>query len=203
MNLTNEEVKLLDSIVKAASANTIVYEFPAAAATLMSLGYIEGNPALTDADGRIAFRATANGLAAMQNIQAAASALPPAPPVPLEAKAAKIAASHPGFQKISNFVFPAKQRRLGARAGKKYDVDSLELHEAMFVPASEEMPNPKKSLASTISAANKRYASFTPARFFKTLAVEEGQKVSDGTVVAPAKGCYIVRVEPPVAAPAA
>lgn len=198
--LSNEDVKLLGDAVAAASQNTIVYASPIAASTLMNLAYIEGNPAMTDAAGNMAFRPTAAGLVALQNLQAATAPTPvppPAVPQTLEQKAAAIAQSHPGFARGTGFVPPAKAKRAGKHVGKKYDVDSLELGGWIFVPATEAQPNPKKSLASTISAANRKYATFTPQRFFKSFSAEAGQTFGDGSIVAPTNGCYIVRLEPP------
>lgn len=190
--LSNEDVKLLSDAVAAASHNTIVYAFPIAATTLISAGYLEGNAAMTDAEGRIAFRPTAAGLVALQNVSAAVS---PAP-VTLEQKAAAIAASHPGFQRGTGFAVPTKAKRTSRNVAKKYDIDSLELDGWIFVPATEAQPNPKKSLASTISSANRKYATFNPPRFFKTFSAEAGQTF--GAITAPSDGCYIVRLEPPV-----
>lgn len=202
--LSTEDVKLLGEAVTAASSNTIVYAYPMQAVTLLNLGYIEGNEAMRDQEGRVAFRPTATGLVALQNLQAAASA-PVVPAVPTAQRAAAIAASHPGFARGNGFVVPQRGKRAAKNVGKKYDLEALELGGWIFVPVSEEQPNPKKSLASTISSANRKYATFSPPRFFKTFSAEKGQQFGE-CITAPDNGCYIVRLEPPapvVEAPAA
>lgn len=193
MSLTNEEVQMLQAAVAATSNSSVIYANTAQAATLLSQNLIEGNPALVDTAGNIAYRATAAGIAAAQNYAASAS-------LTHEQKTAAVAASHPGFAKGNGFVIPAKASRKGVAIAKKYDLDTLELNGWIFVPATAEMPKPKKSLASTISAANRKYATgFTPARHFRTFYAEKDQAFGD--LVAPAEGAYIVRVEPPALKP--
>lgn len=51
---------------------------------------------------------------------------------------------------------PAIKRK--GPANSVYPFDALEVGQSFFVPATEDMPNPGKSLASTVSSASKRYA---------------------------------------------
>lgn len=65
------------------------------------------------------------------------------------------------FGIIANAVPPPSKRGSGLRNGgapKKYPFDQLELNQSFFVPVSAELPDPLKTLGSTISAANNRYA---------------------------------------------
>lgn len=79
-----------------------------------------------------------------------------------------------------------------------YPFDALEIGQSFFVPATETMPNPAKTLASTVSTATRRYKSATPARVF-TIRANVFQVEGDSTTP---KGARIWRVTPPVEAPA-
>ena len=139
---------------------------------------------------------------------AAAPVVAPAPPVVPAVPAAVAAAGQPTgqsdntgntrFQIGTGFALPQKTIRRSGGTGKIYPFESLELNGFIFVPATEERQNPKKSLASTVSAANRRFADFNPPRYFRTFRASKGQVF--GTVTAPADGVYIVRVEPPAPA---
>ncbi len=43
----------------------------------------------------------------------------------------------------------------------QYPFDALEVNKSFHIPATEKRPNPAKSLASTVSAATKKYAEDT------------------------------------------
>jgi len=64
-----------------------------------------------------------------------------------------------GFEVITNAVLPASKRGGGGGgAPMKYPFDKLEVGNSFFVPATAKLPNPLKTLGSTISSANIRYA---------------------------------------------
>lgn len=184
---TNEEVTLLKQVVDATNANSFVYASQAQTANLVAAGLVEGNPAVVDAAGNMAYRATPAGITASQT---------PAP-----AAASTGAATHATYTVHPGFQAPAKSNRRPGGTGRTYPFESMELNSYIFVPATEKRPDPKKSLASTISSANKRFKDFSPQRYFRTYRAQEGQKF--GELVAPSNGAYIVRVDPPVAKPAA
>ena len=193
MNLNEQDKALLKRIVDATNVNTITYVLVGEAANLVAANLIEGNPSMIDpATGGMAFRATAAGQVAIENFSAAATPVPVAP--------AAVAAPSANFQLGTGFAAPAKATRRVSNNGRTYPFETLALGDYIFVPATEKRPDPKKSLASTISGANKRFESFSPRRYFKTYRAAEGQVF--GAVVAPSAGAYIVRVEPPVDAPA-
>lgn len=79
---------------------------------------------------------------------------------------------------------------------KLYPTDDLEIGQSFFVPASAEMPNPGKTLASTVSAANRKYKATTPPRLFT---IRKNVKSADGTKL----GARVYRIIPVAVAPVA
>ncbi len=64
-----------------------------------------------------------------------------------------------GFEVMNVGLPPSKRKgRGGGGAPVKYPFDQLEIGQTFFVPASEKMPDPVKTLQSTVSSANMRYA---------------------------------------------
>lgn len=205
--LTETDVALLKQAAEATNVNSVMYAQPLQMANLAAAQLVEGNPQLIDpATQGIAYRATVTGLTYVQNLVAAASApaVPAAPAAPAPVAAAPVAPAVPaapvaasgGFQTGSGFQPPAKASRRPLNNGRSYPFESLEMGGYIFVPATEKRPDPKKSLASTISSANKRFEGFNPRRYFRTFRATAGQVF--GSVAAPSDGAYIVRVEPPV-----
>ena len=64
--------------------------------------------------------------------------------------------TNPAFNIENDVEIPAIKRAGRSRA--LYPFDDLEVGQSFFVPATEEMKDPGKSLASTVSSASKRYA---------------------------------------------
>lgn len=116
-------------------------ELSAADTTLVAV-----NKALTDANKKVAVRATAAGIAGV-------AALPPvAPKAP--------AGPAPVFAIDKGLPVPEIKRGGGARA-EVYPFDKMEQTDSFFIAATAAKPNPAKSLASTVSSATKRYAKAT------------------------------------------
>lgn len=66
------------------------------------------------------------------------------------------------FEIFTNAALPARKRAgRGAGATAKYPFDKLDVGAFFFVPKSAETPNPVKTLASTISAQNMKFAEKT------------------------------------------
>ena len=132
----------LESIVAATQAGSFVYTAAAVHGPLIEAGFVEINPAMADENGAIATRSTEKGnsqvMTATNQTQAAAPAV----------KA--------GFVIETGVTMPAISGR--GRSGCSYPFDQMEVNQSFFVAASESKPNPAKSLASTISSANARYA---------------------------------------------
>lgn len=73
--------------------------------------------------------------------------------------AAPAGGSQSPFSILSGVVLPeAKKRGGGAGAPTVYPFEAMEVGSTFFVPKSADRPDPVKSLGSTISAANLRYA---------------------------------------------
>lgn len=208
MQLTHEEGELLKQAVEATKYNTIVYLEAGAMTNLLAAGLVEGNAAMVTPEGKIAFRAKQAGVDLVTQLAPppAAAAAPwgsvieapaatPAP-APVERPAAKKAAVNAGLVVgAGGFVAPDKVKRVAPTVSRIYEFEKLALGGYIFVPATEKRPDPKKTLGSTVSSANKRFADHVPPRYFKVFRATAGQKFGD--VVAPADGAYIVRLEPP------
>lgn len=210
MNLTPEEIALLQQGASATQAGQPTYGVPAQLANLVQQGLVETNPAMVDGNGNVAYRASAAGLAHAATLPPAAPVVPAAAAWGANAAPAAAPAAAPGtpaaptfqlpekgFAIGHGFIIPVKKsaRTAGSHA-RNYDFAALELGGFTFVPATKERPDPKKSLASTISSANKRYKA--EGKYFKTFRAKAGVELYGQ--VPPTDGAYIVRVEPPVEA---
>lgn len=99
------------------------------------------------APGTVFVYATSAGIAASG---APAQSAPPATP----------GAPKTEFQLDKGIVMPESKR--GGIKGDTYPFASMELNDSFFVAATDAKPNPAKGLASTVSSANKRFASVYP-----------------------------------------
>ncbi len=83
------------------------------------------------------------------------------------------------FTIITNAVLPPSKRgNTGGGAPVKYPFDKLEVGASFFVPVSEKLPDPVKTLGSTVSSANMRYASETGETKEVTRAKRDGRKAA-------------------------
>ena len=143
-----------------------IFTFPDEHAELLAAGYVQVNPELKDANGAIATAATQAGIDFI-NSQNGASAAP------------KEVKSMDAFVIETSSEMPATGKRGGGRS-TVYPFDQLPAPGAdgsfsfFFVPATSERPDPVKSLASTVSSANARFA--TPDPSGKTRTVTRGPK---------------------------
>lgn len=114
-------------------------------------GLVEVNAQMVEGD-KIAARATDKGVDAYQN----GDMVEPANATADEP------ATNEGNQAMSEFKIdtgvPVPAIKRTGAATSIYPFDALEVGQSFFVPATEDMPNPGKSLASTVSSASKRYA---------------------------------------------
>ena len=64
------------------------------------------------------------------------------------------------FAIITDAILPASKRgnRLGSGAPAKYPFATMELGNSFFVPGTDKMPNPLKTLGSTVAVQNHRYS---------------------------------------------
>jgi len=140
----NQQAKL-STIVKATHGNPPYAFFTQKnVKVLLDAGYVECNTDISDGD-RVAVRATKTGEEALQRANN--------PPNESEST---MSTETPQFAIDNDVSIPAVTRR-GATASP-YPFDEMELGQSFFVPATEAMANPGKSLASTVSSASKRYA---------------------------------------------
>lgn len=133
----------LEKIVEATLDNSVgfLHTSPAVHVPLIEAGLVEINPEIINQAGEVATRATEKGIAAVNaNVQPAVTAV----------------AGKPSFVLESNIPVPTVKR--GGRGGDMYPFDSMEVGQSFFVAATEDKPEPAKSLASTVSSATARYA---------------------------------------------
>lgn len=138
---------------------------------LAEAGLVEVNEGNTDENGNVAVRATAAGIAK-------ASEQPTETPVTSNKSNFEIAEVPADILTVAN-----EKRRSSRGGGEKYPFDALEVGKGFFVPATEKMPEPSKSLASTVSSATARYAEETgetETKVVKTYATgEDGKRIKD------------------------
>lgn len=106
---------------------------------------IDQNGTVVDPTGNIGTKATDAGIAMIN--------------APATAPVAAVEEAAPNYQIFSGVVLPPSKRG-GNKAGAplKYPFDKLEIGQGFFEPVSAKMPDPVKTLSSTVSSVNKRYA---------------------------------------------
>jgi len=85
---------------------------------------------------------------------------------------------------------PIKRGGGGGGAPTKYPFDQLEVGKSFFVPATAKLPNPLKTLGSTISSANHRYATVTGEKV-----VERSKRGARNKLVLDANGSKIMETK--------
>ena len=90
------------------------------------------------------------------------------------------------FAIMSNIPVPASKKGnfKGSGAPAKYPFDGLEVGQSFFVPASEKVPDPTKTLGSSVSAAQMKYATATG----QTKEVERSKRGAGGKAELDAAG---------------
>lgn len=141
---------------------------------LAKAGVIDKHPTDKNADGDALVKITAAGTELLTKFETATPRVAPSVP-------------EGGFEIVSGFTMPAPTGR--GRREATYPFDKLEIGQSFFIPATAERPTPAKSMGSTVSSANRRYADATPKRFFRVAEVEHKG----------VKGAMVQRMEPPAA----
>lgn len=163
-------IQLLSSIVAATVGGGFMYCATADVAELVQHQLVEQNPGMTDANGALATRATDAGIAHINGMSAQASQ-PGAEqtnssPTPVAQTAA--ASTAPMTATQSSFVRasfrPPEKTKATRTVAEKYPFGNLNppaadgTCDAFFVPKTDDVPEPNKTLTSAASAANRRYA---------------------------------------------
>lgn len=147
----NKAALELLAVIVTATQGEAGYAFASAKAAkvLVAEGLVEQNETITNEGGDFATRATEKGIATMneQNTNTGN-----------ENAAAPAVASN--FAVVADIPMPGASR--GGRSTETYPFDKLEKGQSFFVAATEAKPNPAKSLASTVTSANERYAEEIP-----------------------------------------
>lgn len=165
--LTAGDRSLLATIVLAMTNADAPFHFATAAEVknLLDNDMVEVNNEITDGD-KVAVRATEKGQAeapAPANTEGTNNTVTDTntnTAAATGATGATAAASTAKFEIISNAgaQFSAGRTR---KAATMYDFDAMNVGDIIFVPNSEDKPDAAKSLASTISSANKRFSTDT------------------------------------------
>lgn len=181
--LTAADKSLLATIIVAMANADAPFHMATAAEVknLLDNDMVEVNNEITEGD-KVAVRATEKGQA-----EAPAPSTNEGNTNVTDTNTAAPAAS--SFALIEGAVLPEGR---APRTSSVYPFDSMNVGQSFFVPATEDKPNPAKSLASTISSANKRFSKDgADGRKFTVKPVKSG--VAYGAFTAPADGALVQR----------
>ncbi len=181
--LTKASISLLGVIVASMANEEAPYHMATKAEVknLLDNDMVEVNEEIADGD-KVAVRATEKGMAE------AASAT--------EGNTNNVTTSNapaasPTFDLIDGAELPEGR---ASRGSSTYPFEQMNEGQSFFIPATEEKPNPSKSMASTVSSANKRFRKEgADGRQFSVKAVKKG--VEYGSFTAPADGALVKRVK--------
>lgn len=134
---TVKEKKLLAAIASGEIVNAAENQLT----NLLANGLVEINTSIKDEEGFPAVRATESG----KELIAGKSSEPKEKPV---------------FELQTGFEPPAKKR--GGRSGSVYPFEKMEVGQSFHIPATEDRPEPWKSLASSVSAATAKFSVVDP-----------------------------------------
>lgn len=184
---------VLASIVAATQAGIegFVFTSDAERAPLTAAGYIVTNATLVEpGTNKLATRATAEGIAALQAHQAAQGGAAAGFGAPAAATAAAPAGDKPSFALVSGIAIPERKRGTIGPRGETYPFGTMEVGQAFFIAATAEKPNPERSFASSVASATQRYA--VPKVPAETRVTRSGNAVP---VTVPGRVFRIARVE--------
>lgn len=183
--LTAGDKALLATIIAAMANADAPFHMatPAEVKNLLDNGMVETNTEITDGD-KVAVRATEKGQA-----EAPALATNEGNNNTVSDTNTNAAPAASAFALIEGAVLPEGR---APRSSSVYPFETMNVGQSFFVPATEDKPNPAKSLASTISSANKRFSKEgADGRKFTVKPVKSG--VAYGAFTAPADGALVQR----------
>lgn len=147
-NLNKKDTGLLQRAIEGRnSSQGYVLGTKAEFKSLSDAGLVEFNDEIKDGN-KVAVRASDAGVAAFGAQNPTGTTNAPAGGVDPAAS----------FKITKGIAMPAIKRRVGEATGSKYPFDAMEVGDSFHVAKTEAMPNPAKSLASSVTAANMRYA---------------------------------------------
>lgn len=133
-----------------------IFSFPDEHAELLAAGFVQVNADLKDENGAIATAATQAGIDFVKAQEIGSSTKTEG----VEAVTAPV--QNTGFVIEDNIAIPEGGRRGGGKPSA-YPFDQLQVGQSFFVPATTERPDPAKTLNSTVSSANNRFAVVDPS----------------------------------------
>lgn len=154
-------VALLKKIVAATkSPPGFTYAAETDLALLEKLGLVEVNAAFKDSAGNLTVRASGTAEDYLENIgenevNAPVQIMP------------TVSVPSSDFVIDDDVAMPATGRK-GRRGASKYPFDALQVGQSFHIPATPDMPNPAKELATGVSGANKRFAYNLPETEVRT-----------------------------------
>jgi len=161
--LSEIEIGNLAFIVEQHDGGAMTYADDAYFDNLVDKGYVEVNKELVDGQGNYAGRPTEAGIKFIKDSGMSENVVVPVTEV--------------RFTIDTGVPIPeAKHRGGGGRKGprgSKYPFATMENGQSFFVPATEDMPNPAKTLASTASTAKKAFGEVTGTRSITRKGVEK------------------------------
>lgn len=174
-------VEALKALATATAANSFLYMPEGVSLPLVTAGFAEVNSTIKNEAGEYATRATPAGITV-------AATLPASQPAPAAAVTDAPKPSATSFTLDDGIALPSARR--GGRGASVYPFDGMQPGQSFFVANTKEKPNAAKSLASTISSANARYAEELPGQF-ETVTVTVYALGADGKRVVGADGHWV------------
>ena len=182
--MSAEQVALMRQIINATQSEAgMLHVLPDDVNPLVVAGYVEVNPNIALATGEIASRATEKGIHFM-NVNHPESVSPlhvvqPGTVVEtLQEKELEVKAEASNGFVIVKGAALSKAKRGGRSSGNKWPFDKMEVGDTFFIAATEDVPEPAKQYASTVSGATNRYSVEVPGetRERKVLLKDDGGK---------------------------
>ena len=162
---------------------------PSEVKALVDGGYIEVNPNIKSADGKIAARATASLLASS------------------ETAVAEVVVEKSSFELTDGIPLIASKR--GGKKTEEYPFSKMEIGQSFVVPSTEAYPKPWETFASTVSSATRRFSkpdgttklnrkgetvpNLIPTRRFTLRQIFAGQTYEGSTFVESVNGARVFR----------
>lgn len=183
--------ELLAQAVQATKSGQVSVATKAELESLQRDGLVEIGPQEKPGSNKFQFRATESGVRAFESENGSGNGADGGPqgtgentePQPQQnTQQPQTASNVKGFEIENNVPVPEKARRSGPSG--KYPFDALEVGQSFFIPATDDKPEPWKSLQSTVAAAQRRFA------------VEEGTRTDrNGKTVPNLKPTRIFRLD--------